>query len=88
MEEGLAAVLDKAVADAGVKPVINESTELEITCRKTEEHKYYFVMNFKDKDLKLPSCFAGGTDLLTGERVREGEIMSRFDVKLISRNRE
>ena len=88
MEEGLAAVLDKAVADAGVKPVINESTELEITCRKTEEHKYYFVMNFKDKDLKLPSCFAGGTDLLTGERVQEGKIMSRFDVKLISRNRE
>lgn len=83
MEAGLAAVLDKAAADAGVRPVINERTELEITCRKTEKHTLYFVINFKDKEIRLPSCFAGNTDILTGKTIEGNEMMSRYDVKLI-----
>ena len=40
-------------------------------------------MNFKDEDLEIPSCFAGNTDLLTGESVKSGEMLSKFDVKII-----
>lgn len=82
-EDGLAKVLEMAVKEAGVKQVIPEKTELEITCRRAEGCRIYFVMNFKDKPLTIPSCFAGKQDMLTGEEVRQGEMLSRFGVKII-----
>ena len=82
--DGVDKVLDMAVQEAGVKPVIQESTELEVTCRETEECKFYFLINFKDSDYPIPSCFAGCTDLLTGETVSESRLMKQYDSLLIS----
>ena len=87
-KEGLANVLELALADADVKPIIEETTELEITVRTTDNYAFYFVINFKDKDIMLPSCFIGKLDLLTGETVKEGHILSKYDVKIICVNKE
>ena len=80
---GLAKVLDMAAEDVSVKPVVEEKTGLEITCRKRDGQRYYFVINFKDEDFEIPSCFVGNTDVLTGECVKSGEMLSKYDVKII-----
>ncbi|HIU77276.1 MAG TPA: beta-galactosidase [Candidatus Pelethocola excrementipullorum] len=82
-DEGLAKVLEMVMVDAKVKPVIGDVTELEITCRKSDEYSFYFVMNFKDQDYKVPSCLVGYLDVLTGETVKNDETLSKYDVKII-----
>ena len=81
--DGIAKVLEMAMAEAGVASVIDEATELEITCRKADTCAYYFVMNFKEKELAVPSCFVGYTDAITGENIKSGDTMAKFDVKII-----
>ena len=80
---GIAKVLDMAAEDGCVKPVVEEETGLEITCRRKDGYRYYFVINFKEEDLEIPSCLAGNTDVLTGEPVRSGDTLSKYDVKII-----
>lgn len=82
-QDGLAKVLDEAITEAGVSPLIPESTELEITYRRTNNHCYYFLINFKEKDLTVPSVFIGKTDLLSGEIVKSGDRMGKYDVKIL-----
>lgn len=82
-EDGLNKVLDMAMADRDVKPVINEATELEITCRKADHCSFYYVINFTEQILKIPECFVGHKDMLTGEVVKEEEKLSKYDVKII-----
>lgn len=65
--DGLCRLLDGVCAQAGVKPLIEEETPLEITRRVKGDKTYWFVLNFTGKAQPLPRCFAGGTDLLTGE---------------------
>ena len=86
-EDGIARILDLAVSDAGVTPVISSSTGLEVTCRKAEGCSYYFVMNFRDDAQEIPFEFVGYTDVLTGETVKAGSQMEKFDVKIIQVNR-
>lgn len=80
---GIAKVLDMAAEDGCVKPVVEEETGLEITCRRKDGYRYYFVINFKEEELEIPSCLAGNTDVLTGEPVRSGDTLSKYDVKII-----
>ena len=80
---GIAKVLEMAIKDAGVAPVINEATELEITCRKADNCTYYFIINFKDKAIEVPSCFTGCEDALTGETVKSGKMMEKYDVMIL-----
>ena len=82
--DGIAKVLDMAVAQAGVSPVIGEETELEVTCRKADNCTYYFVVNFKDKEIAVPSCFVGCEDVLTGEIVASGKMMKKYDAMIFS----
>lgn len=82
-EAGIAKVLEMASADAEVKSVISEATELEVTCRKADDCKFYFVMNFKEEEIEIPSCLAGNTDILTGKNVEAGEKLKKFDVRII-----
>lgn len=82
--DSIAKVLDMAVAQAGVSPVIEEETELEVTCRKADNCTYYFVVNFKDKEIAVPSCFVGCEDVLTGEIVASGKMMKKYDAMIFS----
>ena len=40
-------------------------------------------MNFKEKELAVHSCFVGYTDAITGETIKSGDTMAKFDVKII-----
>lgn len=79
-EQGLASILDQAVRGADVNGVIPGGEGLEVACRRTEQSKIYFVMNFSDMDRKVPSCFAGQTDLLSGKAVSADTVLKKYDV--------
>lgn len=81
--DGLSKLLDMAMETAKVNPVIAEHTELEITCRQTDTCRFYFIINFKEQPLPLPSCFAGKQDVLTGETLAGGKLLNKFEVKII-----
>lgn len=81
-EDGLAKVLDLACDGAGVASVIGEETELEVTRRISDAGAVYFVMNFKDQELPLPTVFAGKKDLLSGQTMEEGEMLGKYDVRI------
>lgn len=65
--DGLAVVMDRASGEAGIKPVIDEPTKLEVTRRSGKNGDFYFVMNLGGEEQPLPSRFAGKTDILTGK---------------------
>ena len=76
-------ILTMAAEDARVNPVAENGNGLEIVKRNGEEKSFYFVMNFKDEDLKIPEEFAGKTDLLSGNAVGKGEKLPKFGVKIV-----
>lgn len=80
---GIAKILDMAVLEAGVTPVISETTDLEVTCRKSVTHTYYFLINFKEEEISIPSCFENCIDIITGDIIKPGTMMAKYDVKII-----
>ncbi|MDE7211950.1 MAG: beta-galactosidase trimerization domain-containing protein, partial [Lachnospiraceae bacterium] len=82
-KDGLDRVLGQVVKQADVTSVIAQETELEVVCRETQSAKFYFVMNFKDGEYPVPACFTGKTDLLTNEVIKEGEILKKYEVRLV-----
>ena len=82
-KNGLEKIMDMAAEDAGAVPVIGGKTGLEITCREAEDRKYYFVINFTDEKLPVPDELCGYEDVLTGETVKAGELLAKYDVKIV-----
>ena len=72
-----------ACRGAGIAPVIGEETELEVTRRISDTETIYFVINFKDRELPLPAVFAGKKDLLSGREMPEGEMLKKYDVRIV-----
>lgn len=85
-KQGLAKILDQAVKIAGVSPVIQEKTELEVVCRTGQNKRWYFVMNMTAKDQPLPGCFAGREDILTGKTMERNLVLKPYDVVLVREN--
>lgn len=83
-EDGLGKVMDLACDGAGIAPVIEEETELEVARRVSDTEEIYFVMNFKDQELPLPTVFAGKKDLLSGRTMEEGEMLRKYDVRILT----
>ena len=81
---GIAKVLTEAADRAGVKPVTDEPTELEVTCRKADGCSHYYILNFKDKELPVPGQFEGCEDMLTGKIIPAGHIMKQYDAFLVA----
>lgn len=79
----MAKVLDEAAAGAALAPAIEEKTALEVVCRQKDGDKYWFVMNFTGEKQTLPNCFAGKTDLLSGNKLAPNQTLSSYDVALI-----
>lgn len=74
-------VLDLAAEAAGIRPLLPEPTRLEVTCRRTDAERFYFVINLTGEAQPLPDRFAGKTDALTGERMA-GRPVAPWDVRL------
>ena len=84
-EEGLYKVMDMAAEEGKVTSLSTEPTGLEITCRKGENSSFYFLINFKDQPEKIPEAFVGNTDLLTGKVIEPGEMMEKYEVRLVEK---
>ncbi|MFJ7497177.1 beta-galactosidase [Streptomyces sp. NPDC097727] len=72
--EGIAAVLDDVLREAGVRPVLDVPEGVEATVRSGTQGTYLFVLNHSDHDTRTQLTgpyAAGGTDLLTGATVRD-----------------
>lgn len=80
---GIEKTLQMAGSEAGVAPVICDGEGLEVTCRKAADTTYYFVLNFRDQVREIPESLVGCTDVLTGEKVKAGEQMKKFDVRIV-----
>ncbi|BAL61333.1 beta-galactosidase [Melissococcus plutonius] len=76
-------VLEMVTTEKQIQSVINEPTDLEITCRYKENHAYYFIINFKNQLLSLPQRFIGKKDLLTGKLLENDEKMAAYTTYLI-----
>ena len=83
-ESGLAKVLAMAADGAAIQPVIGEATALEITKRQADGEDLYFIINFKDEEIPLPAVFDGKEDILTGEKVQGGEMLKKYDLRIVS----
>lgn len=83
--DGIAKVLNMAIKEAGVASVIDEATELEVTCRKADNCSHYYILNFKDQVVEVPSCFAGCKNILTGKTVQAGTMMKKYDVMIVEK---
>ena len=82
-DAGLAKILDQAVNEVNVRAVIPEVTGLEVTCRTSDDTRYYYVMNFKDEDQVLPDSLGGKTDLISGEVIPAGTVLKKWDVLIL-----
>ena len=82
-EEGLFFTLDKAVSDAAVESVGQETEGLEIVCRSTKDSRIYFVMNFGEQERRMPMWLCHNRDLLSGEMVSEDTMLRKYDVYII-----
>ena len=83
-ESGLAKVLAMAADSAAIRPVIGEATALEITKRQADGEDLYFIINFKDEEIPLPAVFDRKEDILTGEKVQGGEMLKKYDLRIVS----
>lgn len=86
-EKSLGRIMEEAVQNAGVRPVVSEKTDLEITVRENEDEMFYFIMNFTQKDLLVPEFFEDSTDLLKGERIEKGHRMKPYDVAIVRKKK-
>lgn len=82
-KDGLAKILSAAVAEAGVNPVIPETTALEVTCRESDTTRFYYVMNFSGATQPLPESLAGKVDLITGASAEAGSVLAPWDVMIL-----
>mgnify|MGYP004665048285 FL=1 len=85
-EDGLAKILDQAVSEAGVHPVIPEQTGLEVVTRVSDTTRFYYVLNFTDEEQVLPESLAGKKDMINGKMTETGMKLKKWDVLLLEEN--
>lgn len=75
-QDGLAWLLDRICADAGVQPILLATSGVEITSRNDDTHSWLFLLNHSDESarVKLPT---EGLELITGARVTILELESK-----------
>lgn len=82
-ENGLAKILNQAVKEAGVAPVIPEETGLEVVSRVKDATRFYYVMNFTDEEQSLPASLVGMKDLISGKVMESRTVLKKWDVLLL-----
>ncbi|MFD2389456.1 beta-galactosidase [Enterococcus gallinarum] len=80
-------ILDEAINSANLIAVIEGETNLEISCRHTEEAVYYFIINFQEQAQKVPAQFVGKKDLLSGKHLTGDSVADQYSVYVIKEGR-
>ena len=78
-------LMDEVVQDSGIKPLIDEPTPLEITCREKAGNRFWFVLNFTAEPQHLPQALIGLSDLLTGDVTTENTQLPPYGVLLLEK---
>ena len=81
--KALEKVLDQATAIAGVKPLIDAQTKLEVVCRTVRDKRYCFLLNLTGEELPLPPLFEGKVNILTGDTLTPQTTFKPYDVALL-----
>lgn len=68
-DDALGRLLDAVLAEAGVRAEPSPAPGVEVVTRRGDDADFRFVINHTDDEVTVP---AAGTDLLTGDDVRDG----------------
>lgn len=82
-KDALGKILNEAIVNARVTPIMDADTRLEIVKRTSETNDYYFILNLTEEILTLPVLFAGKTDMLSGETLKKDTSFKPYDVALV-----
>lgn len=82
-KEGIAAILQKVINKSELSAVLSEQTELEVTRRIAENDVYDFLINFKNKEILVPTSIVGKEDIITGKIVERGTIIPTYGVMIV-----
>lgn len=82
-KKALYLLMDGIVEKSGVNSLVNEKTELEVSCREKNGKKYYFIINFSDKPLHVSQEFYNTVNLLDESKISEKTILKKYVVLLI-----
>lgn len=85
-EASLDKILNQVCAQSGVVSLVNEKTELEITCRQKAGYRYYFLMNFTKEEQPLPEVFIGETNVLNQMELTKDTVLEPYDVVIVKKS--
>lgn len=85
-EASLDKLMDQVCAQSGVVSLVNENTELEITCRQKAGYRYYFLMNFTKEEQPLPEVFIGETNVLNQMELTKDTVLEPYDVVIVKKS--
>ncbi|AQP53661.1 beta-galactosidase [Vagococcus penaei] len=78
-------LVNDIIAQLSLQRVVNDATDLEITCRESETHQYYFVMNFTNQSQMLPQEFVGAYDMLSDKYLTNNQPLAVYDCVIVRR---
>ncbi|WP_066190070.1 beta-galactosidase [Gracilibacillus timonensis] len=78
----LATLLNEVVSHTEIERQVPD-TKLEIISREGKESTFTFIINFTNEDVQIPEMFAGQTDYLTNQTIKDQHELAPFDVLLM-----
>lgn len=85
-EASLDKLMGQVCVQSGVASLVNEKTELEITCRQKAGYRYYFLMNFTKEEQLLPEVFIGETNVLNQMELTKDTVLEPYDVVIVKKS--
>ncbi len=82
-QNGIRFLMDKICDAAEIKPIFDENSELEISCREKGTDMYYFLINFKDKSLTVPQKIWGKKNIVTDSIVPDRAELKQYEVLVV-----
>lgn len=78
-------LMNEVVQNSGARPLIDEPTPLEITCREKNGKTFWFVLNFTVEPQPLPQALVGLLNQLTGNVTTEKTQLPPYGVLLLEK---
>ena len=83
-KKGKKHLLDAVCREAGVRSLVESPTGLEVACRKKNNKKIYFLLNFQKEPIAVPKQFCGYKDLLSGNQITEETMLKQYGVCIVT----
>ena len=80
-------LMDMIVNEAGITPVFDKKTELEVVVRETDRENMYFIMNFHTDSKPIPEFFVGKEEVLSKRTINHDDMLTQYDVYIVSQKK-